>query len=141
MTTANPFTDWNSKIIAEFRANQGKVGGPFASAPVLLLHTTGAKTGQERVNPLVYMKDGDRILVFGSKGGFPTHPDWYRNLKKNPDVKLEVGTETYDAEASEVTGPERDRLYAKQAGVMHQFAEYQERATTRKIPVIALTRK
>lgn len=141
MTTANPFSDWNRKIIEEFRANEGKVGGQFAGAPIVLLHTTGAKTGQERVNPLVYLKDGDRILVFASKGGFPTHPDWFRNLKKNPDVKLEVGTDTYDATATEVTGEERDRLYAQQAGIMKQFAEYQQRATTRKIPVIALTRK
>jgi deazaflavin-dependent oxidoreductase (nitroreductase family) len=139
--TANPLADWNNKNIAEFRANQGKVGGQFEGAPMVLLHTTGAKTGQERVNPLVYLQDGDRILVFASKGGFPTHPDWYRNLKKNPNVKLEVGTETYDALASEVTGEERDKVYAKQAKIMPQFAEYEQRATTRKIPVIALTRK
>lgn len=141
MTQANNFNTWNKQIITEFRENQGKVGGPFKGAPVLLLHTTGAKSGQERVNPLMYLEDGDRRLVFASKGGFPTHPDWYRNLKKNPGVKLEVGAEQYDAQAEELTGEERDRLYAKQAGIYPQFGEYEQKAAGRKIPVIALKRK
>lgn len=139
--TANNFNEWNKKIIAEFRENKGKVGGMFEGAPVLLLHTTGAKTGQERTNPLMYLEDGDRTLIFASKGGFPTHPDWYRNLKKHPGVQLEVGAEKYDAEALELTGEERDRLYAKQAKLYPQFAEYEQKAPNRKIPVIALKRK
>jgi deazaflavin-dependent oxidoreductase (nitroreductase family) len=131
--------NWNQQIIDEFRANEGKVGGPFKGASMLLLHHKGRKTGQERVNPLVYLADGDRFLVFGSKGGAPQHPDWFRNLLANPAVSIEVGTETFDVEAEELTGEERDRLYAKQTEVQPAFGEYQTR-TDRKIPVVALKR-
>lgn len=136
----NNFNEWNKNVIHEFRANEGKVGGPFEGAPVLLLHTTGAKSGLERVNPLMYLQDGDRILVFASKGGFPTHPDWYRNLKANPKTSVEVGTDKFEVQAEEVSGEERDRLYDKQAGLYPQFAEY-EKKTSRKIPVMALKRR
>src|SRR5262249_29500297 len=106
--------DWNTKIIEEFRNNEGRVGGRFRGAQMVILHTTGAKTGKERENPLVYLPDGKRILVFASKGGAPTNPDWYHNLLANPDVKVEVGTETYSGVATPVTGDERDQIWAKQ---------------------------
>ena len=131
--------DWNSKIIGEFRANEGKVGGPFADAPVLLLHTTGAKTGRERVNPMMYLDlDGHRY-VFASKAGADTDPDWYRNLVAHPDVTAEVGTETYAAAAVPVTGADRDRIYAEQARRYPGFAEYEQK-TSRIIPVVELVR-
>ena len=136
MTTA---IDWNSAVITEFREHDGKVGGPFEGAPVLLLTTRGAKTGKTRVNPVMYLADGDRILVFASKGGAPTNPDWYYNLIANPDVTVEVGTETFQAKATVVTGKERDAIYAEQATLYPQFGDYEEK-TTRKIPVIALAR-
>ena len=131
--------DWNAAITAEFRANGGVVGGPFAGATVLLLSTTGAKTGAARVNPLIYLADGDRYAVFASYGGAPKHPDWYFNLKAHPEVTLEVGTETFRARAIEITGDERDRIYATQAAKSPQFAEYAQK-TTRRIPVIAFER-
>lgn len=131
--------DWNSQVIAEFRANEGKVE-QFRHQPLLLLHTKGAKSGQERINPLAYLPDGDRLLIFASKAGMSTNPDWYHNLMAHPDVTVEVGTERFDATASLVEGEERDRLYAKQASVNPAFAEYQQK-TTRKIPVVALVRK
>ena len=131
--------DWNSQVIAEFRANGGKVK-TFARQPLLLLHTKGAKSGQERINPLAYLADGDRLLIFASRAGSPNNPDWYYNLLAHPDVTVEVGTEKFEATASVVEGEERDRLYAKQASVNPAFAEYQQK-TTRKIPVIALVRK
>ena len=129
--------DFNAKIIEEFRANGGKVGGPFAGAPVLLLTTTGARTGARRTNPLAYLADDGRLVVFASKAGAPTNPAWYHNLKANPLVTVEVGAETKQLRAVEVTGDERDRLYAEQANRMPGFAEYQAK-TDRKIPVIAL---
>ncbi|HEY6566409.1 MAG TPA: nitroreductase/quinone reductase family protein, partial [Actinomycetota bacterium] len=92
--------DWNSNIITEFRANDGKVGGPFEGAPLLLLHTTGARSGAERVNPLMYLPDDDRLVVFASKGGAPDNPDWYHNVIANPGVSVEVGDETFDARAT-----------------------------------------
>lgn len=136
----NPVQEWNRNIIKEFRANEGKVGGQFAGAPMALLTHTGRKSGEERTNPLVYMADGDRYLVFASKGGYPSHPDWYRNLIANPNATVEIGTDKFDVVATEVTDDERDRLYAKNAALRPAFAEYQEK-TTRKIPVVALTRK
>jgi deazaflavin-dependent oxidoreductase (nitroreductase family) len=138
MTTNEP-KNWNAAIIEEFRANQGRVGGPFAGRPMLILHTVGRKSGRERQNPLVYLRDGDRLLVFASKGGAPTHPDWYHNLKANGDVTVEVGTETVPMRANEVTGDERDTLFARQVEAMPQFGEYQK-DNPRTIPVIALTR-
>ncbi len=132
--------DYNSNIIKEFHENEGKVGGPFAGAPMILVTHTGAKSGTQRTNPLVYAKDGDRYLIFGSKGGSTKHPDWYRNLVANPDASVEIGTEKFDVVAEVLTGEERDRLFAKQAKIMPQFAEYQAKAG-RTIPVVALKRK
>ena len=132
--------DWNQGIIEEFRANAGKVGGQFAGAPLLLLTTTGARSGQRRVNPMMYLADGDRLIVFASKGGAPTNPDWYHNLVASRRASAEVGTETFDVDAEVLTGEERDRLYAKQAQLYPGFAQYQAR-TSRQIPVIALRRR
>jgi deazaflavin-dependent oxidoreductase (nitroreductase family) len=129
--------DWNHKIIEEFRANGGNVGGPFAGAPVLLLHTTGAKTDLERVNPMMYLDLDRRRYVFASKAGADTNPDWYWNLVANPGVTAEVGTETYDAAAVPVTGNDRDRIYAEQARRYPGFAEYEQK-TSRTIPVVEL---
>ncbi len=133
------FKDRNRAIIEEFRANTGKVGGHFEGAPVLLLTSTGAKTGRSHTTPIMYLPDGDRLLVFASKGGAPRHPDWYHNLKANPRVTVEVGAESYEAEATQLEGEERDRLYAEQARRYPNFGEYQEK-TSRTIPVIALRR-
>ena len=136
----NP-NDWNASIIKEFRANEGKVGGFFTGKPVLLLHHTGAKSGTTRVNPLMYRKEGDSYVVFASKGGAPRHPDWFHNLKANPDVKVEVGGESPLEATARIAGPEeRETLYAKQVEEYPQFGEYQEQ-TRRKIPVIVLEPK
>src|SRR5712692_369592 len=132
-------TDWNTKIIEEFRANGGNVGGQFAGAPVLLLTTTGAKTGRRHTTPTMYLPDSERLMVFASKGGAPTNPDWYHNLVAHPGVTVEVGTETYEADAVVLTGEERDQHYARQAQLYPGFAEYQAK-TSRTIPVIALGR-
>jgi len=129
--------DRNKKIIDEFRANDGRVGGNFEGKTLLLLHTQGAKSGQERINPLACVKDGDRCVVIASKGGAPTHPDWYYNVIANPQVTVEVGTETFQAEASVAEEPERTRLYDKMVEVMPGFEGYR-RNTTREIPVIVL---
>ncbi|NNN01761.1 MAG: nitroreductase family deazaflavin-dependent oxidoreductase [Acidimicrobiaceae bacterium] len=131
--------DWNATIIEEFRANGGRVGGNFEGAPVLLLHTTGAKSGIERVNPMMYLDEDGRIYVFASKAGADTHPDWYHNLLANPQVSVELGAEHFTGVANNVVGPERSRVYAKQAERFPGFAEYQEK-TTRVIPVIELVR-
>lgn len=130
--------DWNKAIIEEFRANEGKVGGNFAGKPLLLLHTTGAKSGEERVNPVAYTKDGDKLVVIASKGGAPTHPDWYHNIVAHPEVTVEVGTEKIEATASIANEPERRRLYDEMIKIMPGFADY-EKKTTRSIPVIVLT--
>ena len=132
--------DWNKQVIAEFRANDGKVGGYFKNMSLLLLHTTGAKSGLERVNPVAYLKDGDRLVVFASKAGAPTNPDWYHNLVANPDVNIEVGTEQFDARANVAEEPERTELYGRMASQHANFAEYEQK-TDRVIPVIILTRK
>jgi deazaflavin-dependent oxidoreductase (nitroreductase family) len=131
--------NWNQGIIDEFRANSGKVGGQFAGAPLLLLTTTGAKSGQLRTSPVMYLADGERVLVFASKGGAPTNPDWYHNLVANPVASVEVDGEHYDVKATVMTGAERDRLYARQAELYPGFGEY-EKKTTRTIPVVALER-
>lgn len=136
MTEVN---DWNARIIAEFRANEGRVGGQFEGAPMLLLHTTGAKTGAERVNPMMYLDHEGRRFVFASKAGADNHPDWYHNLVANPAVSVEVGTEKYQATAASVPGEERDRIYAEQARRYPGFAEYAEK-TSRVIPVVELHR-
>ena len=131
--------DWNKAIIAEFRANSGEVGGPFAGKPLLLLHTVGAKSGQPRINPVACLKDGDRYVIIASKGGAPNNPAWYYNVVANPLVTVEYGTETFQARAAVATELERTRLYDRMAAERPTFAEY-ERKTTRTIPVIILTR-
>ena len=130
--------DFNAQVIEEFRANDGRVGGPFEGSTLLLLHHTGAKSGTSRINPLVYMADDGRYVIFASKGGAPTNPDWYHNLKAHPDTRIEVGTDTIDVVAGEATGEERERLFRAQAERSPQFAEYQKNAG-RVIPVIVLT--
>jgi deazaflavin-dependent oxidoreductase (nitroreductase family) len=141
MTNMN---DWNRQVMEEFHANAGKVGGMFEGRTMLLLTTTGAKSGQRRTIPLVYLLDDNRRYIFATKGGAPTNPDWYHNLVAHPQVTVEIGngseTETFEAIATVITGEERDRLYAKQAQVMPQFADYQTK-TSRIIPVIALDRR
>ena len=131
--------DFNQKIIDEFRTHEGKVGGPFEGAPILLLHHKGAKSGRERVNPLAYQADGDRFAVFGSKGGAPTNPDWYHNLRANPRARVEVGTETFDVDARVAEGEERDRIFNEQKRRIPPFADY-EKKTPRQIPVVILER-
>jgi deazaflavin-dependent oxidoreductase (nitroreductase family) len=131
--------NWNEAIINEFRTNSGKVGGPFAGRTLLLLHTVGAKSGQERINPVAYVKDGDRYVVIASKGGAPTNPDWYYNLVAHPVITVEVGTEKFQVRAEVADEPERSRLYEKMVEVMPGFAEYRKK-TSRAIPVITLTR-
>lgn len=133
-------TDFNAPTIAEFRRNHGKVGGNFEGAPLLLLHTIGKRSGKPRINPTMYLQNGERYLVFASKGGADTNPDWYYNLKAHPDVQIEVGDETIDVHAEEVLGPERDTLYERQAALYPAFAGYQ-RQTKRTIPVVALTKR
>jgi deazaflavin-dependent oxidoreductase (nitroreductase family) len=129
--------DRNARVVEEFRANGGRVGPPFENVPILLLHHRGARTGTARVNPLAYLADGDRYVVIASKGGAPTNPDWYHNLLANPDVTIEVGTETLPVRAVVVTGDERDELYRRQAERLPAFGQYAQR-TRRVIPVVAL---
>jgi|SRR5664280_616882 deazaflavin-dependent oxidoreductase (nitroreductase family) len=131
--------DRNLGIIQEFRANGGKVGGPFAGRTLLLLHTIGAKSGQARINPVACVTEGDRLVIIASKGGAPSNPDWYYNLRANPLVTVETGNEQFKAQASIAAEPERTRLYDQMVAMMPGFAEYQ-RKTTRTIPVIILTR-
>jgi deazaflavin-dependent oxidoreductase (nitroreductase family) len=136
MTDVN---DWNAQIIKEFRENDGKVGGQFEGAPLVLLTTTGAKTGKVRTNPLVSLVDEDRVVIFASKAGAPTNPDWYHNIVANPRVTVEQGTERYEADATIVEGAERDRLFSTQKERFPGFADY-EAGTDRVIPVVALER-
>jgi len=130
-------TDWNSKIIEEFRANGGRVGGQFEGAPLLLLHTVGARTRQQRVNPMMYQKVADGYAVFASKGGAPTNPDWYHNLVAHPRVTAEIGAGTVELLARVAEGEERERIWGAQKAAYPGFADY-ERNTTRQIPVIIL---
>jgi deazaflavin-dependent oxidoreductase (nitroreductase family) len=132
-------SDFNARIIDEFRANEGRVGPPFEGTPLLLLHHTGARSGTAYVNPLAYLRDGDRYVVFASKGGAPSNPAWYHNLKAHPQVEAEVGTETVPLRADEAKGAERDRLFSTQATRSPAFAEYQVKAGERLIPVMVLT--
>jgi deazaflavin-dependent oxidoreductase (nitroreductase family) len=139
MTTPNDPDDWNQKIIAEFRANEGRVDGPFEGAPMILIHHIGAKSGTERVTPLVrFPQDDGRIVIIASKAGAPTNPDWYHNLKANPTLDVEVGTETFPVTVTEAEGSERDELWSRVVAASPGFGEYQEK-TTRKIPVLVLT--
>ena len=132
-------SDWNTAIIEEFRANAGKVGGNFDGAPMLILHTTGAKTGKERVNPLVYQAVGDDVAIFASKGGAPDNPDWFHNLVAHPDITVEIGTETVPMRARRAEDDERERIWTRQKQVMPGFADY-EANTPRQIPVLILER-
>jgi deazaflavin-dependent oxidoreductase (nitroreductase family) len=129
--------DFNTRIIDEFRANHGRVGGPFEGGALLLLHSIGARSGQRRVNPVMYRKEGERYYVFASKGGADDNPSWYHNLKANPDVEIEVGDRTISVRADEVEGEERDAIYGRHAAQYPAFAGY-ERGTSRRIPVVAL---
>jgi deazaflavin-dependent oxidoreductase (nitroreductase family) len=134
-------SSYNQTIIDEFRANEGKVGGGFEGSSMVLLTTTGAKSGQTRTNPLVCLPDDDgTIYVFASAAGAPKHPDWFHNLIAHPTVQVEIGAESFQAKATEVTGTARDDLYARQVALFPGFAEYQEK-TSRTIPVVALTRR
>jgi deazaflavin-dependent oxidoreductase (nitroreductase family) len=135
--TTNPINDWNKNIIDEFRANEGRVGGTFEGAPILLLHTAGARSGTERVNPMMYLDYEGRRFVFASKAGADTNPDWFHNLVAHPDVSYEVGTETVSAHAVALEESERARVYAVQAERFPGFAEY-EAKTDRVIPVVEL---
>ncbi len=132
--------DWNKKVIEEFHANDGQVGGYFENMTLLLLHTIGAKSGQERVNPVAYTKQDGKLVVIASKGGAPTNPDWYYNIVANPVVSVEVGTEQFQAKADVVEEPERTRLYDNMVAQYPGFDEYRQK-TTREIPVITLTRQ
>ena len=131
------WNDWNTGVIADFRAHGGRVGGQFEGAPLLLLHTKGAKSGRERVNPLMYRTEGNSLVIFGSKAGAPTNPDWYHNLRANPPVAIQIGTETSNMTARIATGDERSRLYDAHKDEYPTFAEY-EKKTKRAIPVIIL---
>lgn len=132
------FSDYNQKIIDEFRTNVGEPPSWTGTSPLLLVHHRGAKSGADRVNPVAYLKDGERYVIFASKAGAPSHPAWYHNLKAHPETTVEVGSDTLEVTAAEVTGEERDRLFATQAERSPQFGEYQEQ-TDRTIPVVALT--
>lgn len=130
--------DWNEKIIEEFRANEGRVGGVFEGAPVLLLHSTGARSGKERLHPVMYQRlDDNTVSVFASKGGAPTNPDWYHNLSAHPDATVELGTDTFGVKARVAEGDERERIWTKQKADYPQFAEYESK-TERQIPVFVL---
>jgi deazaflavin-dependent oxidoreductase (nitroreductase family) len=129
---------FNEKIIKEFRANGGKVGGPFEGALVLLLHHTGAKSGTERVNPLMYLPAGGSFAIFASKAGAPSHPDWYHNLVAHPDTTVEVGTSTVRVKMRVADGEEREQIWERQKAVAPGFAEYETNAAPRQIPVVVL---
>jgi deazaflavin-dependent oxidoreductase (nitroreductase family) len=133
-------SDFNRKVIEEFRANEGKVGGPFEGAPVLLLTSTGAKSGEQRTTPVVYQPDGERMVIFASKAGAPNNPAWFHNLRANPTATVEVGSDTVEVEAVVTDGDERERLFSKQKQLMPQFADYEQK-TARQIPVVALQPK
>jgi deazaflavin-dependent oxidoreductase (nitroreductase family) len=136
--------DWNANIIKEFRENDGKVGGGFEGAPMVLVHHVGRRSGRDYVNPMVYLADPDNkdtIYVFASKAGHPTHPDWFHNLILGERTKIERGTEIYEVTVTEITGQQRDDIYAEQASRMPGFAEYEKKTEgIRTIPVLALTR-
>ena len=132
-------SDWNAGVIEEFRANGGKLGGGFDGAPMLLLHSTGARSGEERVHPVMYQQVGDDVAVFASKAGAPTNPDWFHNLVANPDATIEIGTETVPVRARVAEGEERERIWETQKERYPGFAEYEEK-TDRVIPVVILER-
>jgi deazaflavin-dependent oxidoreductase (nitroreductase family) len=131
-------TDFNGKIIAEFRANDGKVGGPFDGAPMILVHHAGARSGTERVTPLMYQQVGDSFAIFASKAGAPDNPAWYRNLLAHPNTSVEVGTETYSVTARVAEPAEREVIWDRQKERFPGFAEYEVKAAPRTIPVVVL---
>ena len=133
------YNDLNKQVIKEFRTNEGKVGGRFENMPLVLLHTIGAKSGLERINPMVGTPDGDRIIVTASKGGAPEHPDWFNNLAAHPEVVVEYGIEAFKVTAVVLKEPERTEQYNRIAAQYPRFAEYAQK-TTRVIPVVALKR-
>lgn len=130
---------WNEKIIEEFRANEGRVGGPFEGARMIILHTVGARSGAERETPVIWFPDGESMLVVASAAGAPRHPAWYHNLMAHPRIDVEVGIDRFAVEAGEVTGAERDALWARIVAEAPGFGEYQTK-TDRVIPVVRLTR-
>jgi len=136
---SDDMNDWNQQIIAEFRANDGKVGGPFEGAPMVLVNHAGAKTGTVRTTPLMALVDGDDLIIFASKAGAPDNPDWFHNLKANPDTTVEYGTDTLSVRARVAAGVERDDLWTRQKAAYPQFQGYED-STTRTIPVVILER-
>jgi deazaflavin-dependent oxidoreductase (nitroreductase family) len=139
MSEAN---DFNQKVVEEFRANDGVVGGPFEGLPIVLVHHTGAKSGTERVNPLAYQRlSDDSVAIFASKGGAPTNPDWFHNLVANPNTSVEIGTDRYDVTARVATGEERERIWEAQKKVFPNFAEYEVTSGDREIPVVVLDKR
>lgn len=139
MSSNNSWAAANQKVIDAFRTNHGQVGGNWAGVPLLLLTTTGAKSGKQRTTPLDYTRDGDRLVIIASKGGAPTNPDWYHNLRANPVATVEVGDETFEVRATPAQGEERERLYDQHAARLPVFAGYRKK-TTRQIPVLILER-
>ena len=139
------FNDWNQGVIKEFRANEGRVGGPFAGAPMILVHHVGRTSGKEYISPLVYLPgegDDGSMYIFGSKGGAPANPDWYRNLIATGEAAVEVGTSTFQVTITELTGDERDRIFAEQVKRMPGFGDYAKKTEgIRTIPVLRLTRR
>lgn len=131
--------DWNQQVIEEFRANAGKVGGYFTGAHMILIHHIGARSGRERVTPLVYLPDGDDMVIAATKGGSPTNPDWYYNVKEHPRMEVEVGADAFSVEATEVAGPERDELWKRLVEIRPGFADY-ETKTSRVFPMFRLKR-
>jgi deazaflavin-dependent oxidoreductase (nitroreductase family) len=140
MSVPDGVNEWNRQVIAEFRANGGKVGGRFAGARIVLVHHFGAKSGTERVSPMVYFPDGDRMLVIASAAGMPKNPDWYHNLKAHPHVDVEVCSERFPVTVEELRRAERDEKWKTITAKVPGFAEYQ-RKTSRVIPVLALSRR
>ena len=133
------FNEMNLKVIEEFRSSEGKAGGRFEGRALLLLTTAGAKSGKQRINPLMYLQDGDRCVVFASKGGGPTNPDWYHNIVANPTLTLELGSEKFEAKATIASGEERDALFARQVAAEPVFGEYEQKAP-RQLPVVVVSR-
>lgn len=131
-------SDWNNQIIEEFRREEGKVGGPFEGAPLLLLHHRGAKTGADRVTPLMYQDLGSAYAVFASKGGADSNPDWLHNIKANPETRVELGADTIDVEARLAEGEEHDQIWERQKAEWPQFAEYEKKTSRDRIPVVIL---
>lgn len=131
-------SDWNRQVIEEFRENRGQVGGPFRRAPLLLLRHVGARTGEERVNPLMYQKVDNGYAVFASKGGADSHPDWFHNLRANPDAEVELGTETVEVRARLAEGEEYERIWERQKSQYPTFADYEEKTARDHIPVVVL---